>query len=141
MRDDAANLLGDHEALPRVHGRAAADEAGREPRTPARARKSACAPTAAFEKARVASDKAQAQMLGQTELRANSKKRKLELAESHSTVTTLKNAAAAASADCLALKKEVNDLKRQKEEAENNLRTATAINKSDIDTHKSALKV
>ena len=141
MRYDAANLLGDHEALPRLHGRVVAHEAGREPRTPARPRKSACAPTAAFEKARVASDKAQSQMMSQTEMRANAKKRSLELAASHSTVTTLTNAAAAASADVLALKKEVQDLKREKNEAQNNLKTATANNTSDAVTHEAALKV
>ena len=58
IRHAAANLLGEEDTFPRLHGRAVAHEAGRKQRTPVRARQSAGLPTAALEKARMATQKA-----------------------------------------------------------------------------------
>ena len=86
----------------------------------ARGRQSAGSATTAFDKARVSTDKAANEMLSQTELRRRSKKREFDLAvqtaataSATSTVTSLENAAAQASADYLALNLELQALKRQ----------------------------
>ena len=121
MRSSALSVLAYGGLQVPPHGGAGVRDYTRQTRTPARGRQPAGAATSACAKACVATDKAPREMVSQTGMRSNAKKRDADLAlqtaataDAHEAVAALQMAGARDRATNLALEKQMQVMKRQK---------------------------